>query len=330
MALKLGELLLQKKMITEAQLLDALEAQVVFGSRLGTNLIELGFINEDTLASVISQQLNVPFVKPERLRNIPRHILKLIPRDLVEKHRVLPLGADGTVVRLGMSPPDPEAIEEISRATGLSIVPFVVTEIRLTEALQKYYGIQMDPRLTGVTEQLDSLREKRLQSISPDPRNVLLLARKEFKGAKNRDDVANITIDSSLVLLKRVALFLNKGSYIQGWTGRGMNLKREDVRKVEIPFNVPSIFRTVAQSEKTLFGTIPDEPFTIRVLTIMGKVRPHSIALSPVSIRGRILIFLYGDKGIEGDVGEQERSFLESLAQEAGHTFDRLIFSARR
>jgi len=330
MSLKLGELLIQKKMVTEAQLMDALEAQVVFGGRLGTNLIELGIINEDTLASVISQQLNVPFVKPERLRNIPQRILNLIPRDLVEKYRVLPLGADGTVVRLGMSPPDPEAIEEISRATGLSIVPFVVTEIRLTEALQKYYGIQRDPRLTSVTEQLDSLREKRLQSISPDPRNILLLARKELKDARNRDDVANIAIDSSLVLLKRAALFLNKGSYFQGWTGRGMNLSREDVRKVEIPFNVPSIFRTVAQSEKTLYGTVPDEPYTIRVLTLMGNVHPPSMTLSPISIRGRILIFLYGDNGNEGNVGEQQRSFLESLAQEAGNTFHRLIFSARR
>jgi hypothetical protein len=129
---------------------------------------------------------------------------------------------------------------------------------------------------------------------------------------------------------KEVALFLNKGSYIQGWTGRGMNLSRENVRKIEIPFNVPSMFRTVAQSEKTLYGSVPDEPFTIRVLTIMGNIRPHSIALSPVSIRGRILIFLYGDNAIESNIGEKEKSFLESLAQETGHAFDRLIFSIRR
>src|SRR5574341_951776 len=82
MAVRLGELLVKKRIITREQLLDALEAQVVYGSRLGTSLIELGYVAEDTLSAVLSQQLNIPFVKPERLRSIPPHVLNRLSREI--------------------------------------------------------------------------------------------------------------------------------------------------------------------------------------------------------------------------------------------------------
>lgn len=330
MAVRLGELLVKKRIITREQLLDALEAQVVYGSRLGTSLIELGYVAEDTLSAVLSQQLNIPFVKPERLRSIPPHVLNRLPREIVEKYRALPLGSDEGVLRLGMSPPDPETISEISRITGYSIVPFVITEIRLSEALEHYYGIPRDPRLATTTRRLDSERDKRAhRAVGPQtPEDVLTSAQKDLDNALNRDDVAHVALGSSLVFVRRAALFLHKGSYIQGWTGQGEDLTDDGVRRVEIPANVPSIFKTVSDSKQTLHAAVPDEPFTKRALTLMGGTSPGDIVLSPVPIRGRVLVFLYGDNSDKGGVPEQHKDFIESLSGQIGRSFERLIFAA--
>jgi hypothetical protein len=63
---RLGELLLEEKLISREQLEEALETQVVHGGRLGTNLVELGFLKEVDLARVLGRLHNLPFRSEER------------------------------------------------------------------------------------------------------------------------------------------------------------------------------------------------------------------------------------------------------------------------
>ena len=72
MAEKLGELLIKKNLLTQAQLEEALQAQVIFGGTLGTILIEMGLITEDTLADILAQLLAIPCAKPGQLAEHPR------------------------------------------------------------------------------------------------------------------------------------------------------------------------------------------------------------------------------------------------------------------
>ncbi len=74
--LKLGALLVSKGLINETQLGEALKNQVIFGGRLGTNLVELGYLDEEALAYFLSENLGVPYAilkfvgyKPEVLRS---------------------------------------------------------------------------------------------------------------------------------------------------------------------------------------------------------------------------------------------------------------------
>lgn len=78
-ALKLGELLVQEKVITPHQLEEALKYQVIFGGKLGTNLIELDFVKEDDIAKTLSKMLRVPLVNGDELNDIPLEIINLIP-----------------------------------------------------------------------------------------------------------------------------------------------------------------------------------------------------------------------------------------------------------
>ena len=60
MAIKLGELLLKEKLVTPEQLDEALKTQTVFGIKLGSSLVELGFITDEQLCSFLSRKLGVP------------------------------------------------------------------------------------------------------------------------------------------------------------------------------------------------------------------------------------------------------------------------------
>ena len=81
MADKLGELLIKNNMLTQAQLEEALQAQVIFGGKLGTVLIEMGLITEDRLAGILEKLLGIPCAKPGRMQNIPEDIIKIISRE---------------------------------------------------------------------------------------------------------------------------------------------------------------------------------------------------------------------------------------------------------
>jgi hypothetical protein len=142
MALKLGEMLVQEGLITSAQLEEALKYQVIFGGKLGTNLIEMGMVEEASLAKVLSRKLGVPWAGEPELMNIPLEIIKLIPRDMAAKYKAIPLRLENRRLILVMADPtDLKAIDEIAFRTGFLVRPALTPEIRLVLALEKYYEI---------------------------------------------------------------------------------------------------------------------------------------------------------------------------------------------
>lgn len=143
----LGQMLVKEKIITPAQLEEAINSQVVFGGRLGTNLIELGYLDEKTLNAFLAKKHNVPAVDLNSLTRIDRALLSCVPGKLVKKYRVVPIAREGRRLRVLMADPgDIKAVDELSFATGLSIMPMAVPEVRLLLLLEKYYGIKRDLR----------------------------------------------------------------------------------------------------------------------------------------------------------------------------------------
>ena len=87
---KLGELLIKKNLLTQAQLEEALQAQVIFSGKLGTVLIEMGLITETALADILTQLLSITCAKPGQLQNIPENVIKILSPELAEKHQAVP------------------------------------------------------------------------------------------------------------------------------------------------------------------------------------------------------------------------------------------------
>ncbi len=144
MSIKIGELLVREKLLSKEQLEEALKCQVIFGGRLGTNLIEMGLLEEEDIARVLSNKIGVPFLDPpSRLMDIPADVISLISGEVVEKYQVIPLRKDSRRLTLAMiDPSDLKAIDEIAFRTGYVVRPVVAPEVRIVLAMEKYYRIE--------------------------------------------------------------------------------------------------------------------------------------------------------------------------------------------
>jgi hypothetical protein len=159
MAITLLEMLLNAKMVSPAQIDDALQNRVFFGGKIGTSLVELGFLHEEDLARFLGRKLMVPYISPEELLHIPAATIALIPREMAIKYRVVPLEMKQRRLSLVMSDPaDLAAVDEISFITGFVIKPVITPEFRLLQALNLYYGLHVSPRFQRIIDRLQSER----------------------------------------------------------------------------------------------------------------------------------------------------------------------------
>ena len=136
---KLGRLLVGKKIISEQQLQEALKEQKGSGERLGSILIRLGFLKEDTLLSFLSSQYGIPSINLCEF-NINPDLIKLIPADLAHKYHVFPLSLRGNTLIIAMADPSNIfAIDDIKFLTGYRIEALAAAESAIKDALNEYY-----------------------------------------------------------------------------------------------------------------------------------------------------------------------------------------------
>ena len=165
MAITLLDMLKNAGLITREQFEEALRNRVVYGGKIGTSLIELGFVSEEVLARFLSSKLAVPYVPPDRLLAIPPETIALIPRELALKYGAIPIYREQKRLYVVISDPaDLRAIDDIAFSTGFIIKPLVTPEVRLIQALGKYYELEIDRRYQEIIERIDS---KRLNASPP-------------------------------------------------------------------------------------------------------------------------------------------------------------------
>jgi hypothetical protein len=149
---RLGDRLLAAGLLTHEQLEQALRAQVVWGGRLGTNLVELGCIDLDQLATALGRQHGLPPALERHFDRADAELQRAFPVELAAKHCVVPLLRFGTPPRIAVVSIDPltvEARDEIAEAFGVEsdqIVPSVAAEMRVRYHLERVYGIRRTAR----------------------------------------------------------------------------------------------------------------------------------------------------------------------------------------
>jgi len=145
--------------ITVQQLTRALKNQNVAGGRLGTCLLEMDALSEELLLKGLSEQLGVPAADADELRGVPDEVLALVPEKLARRCRAVPFRVEGGRLDLAlMDPRNLSAQDEIAFASGKRVKVFVAGEIRILEALEKYYHEECPSRFGLVLDRLNRAR----------------------------------------------------------------------------------------------------------------------------------------------------------------------------
>lgn len=151
--IRIGDLLVSKQMITDDQLQHALREQKLTGRKLGNTLVDLGYVEENQLLNLLSDQLKIPFVELKQYR-FDRDLIQRLPETSARRYRVILLREDPEGLLLGMADPtDIFCLDELQRQLKQPIKPAVVRESELLDILDIAYSRASE--IASLAEELD-------------------------------------------------------------------------------------------------------------------------------------------------------------------------------
>ena len=167
---RLGDLLLEKKLISEQQLSDALEEQRVSGRKLGRVLIDIGAVSESDLHTCLATYLNIPYVDLAHM-SVDAKVVTKLPESHARRHRALVLKEDARGYLVGMADPtDIFAFDELSRLLGKPIRLALAKEATLLRTIDLVYRR---------TDEIVSLAEELHEELSDEGVDLQALAVEE-------------------------------------------------------------------------------------------------------------------------------------------------------
>ncbi len=219
--IRLGEALVLSNAITEEQLQQALEEQKTSGKKLGELLIDKGLITEDLIAQILGAQLGYPIIDLSNITISP-DVQNLVPSSVLKKSQVLPIefAEDNiNILRVAMADPlDVNAMDDISIITGCQIEPLIATPRSVMVAIDKFYG--SDEVASALEEYAkekfgdDDINEEINDDINNSPIVVLVKEMIEKAARQRASDIHIEPMEKSVRVRYRIdgALY-EKGKY---------------------------------------------------------------------------------------------------------------------
>src|SRR2546426_1431824 len=168
MAVKIGEMLLKAGYISQQQLNEALEHQKRNGGKLGYNLVKMGFVREDDITDLLSEQYGVPSINLRHFE-IDEAVIKLIPSEVAQKYLVVPVNRTGATLTIAMvDPTNVFAMDDIKFMTGYNVEPVVASEIAIKEAIDQYYGSSHAIELKKVMDEMAEAEAENLEVLDEE------------------------------------------------------------------------------------------------------------------------------------------------------------------
>ena len=150
--IRLGDLLVQQKLISQDQLQFALEQQKRSGRKLGRVLVDNAFVTEENISEALARQLNIPYINL-KYYNINLEQVRLLPENQARRFRAIVLEERNGALLVGMADPtDLFAFDEIARIVKCNIDVAVVTEGQLLESIDR--GYRRTEEITGLAREL--------------------------------------------------------------------------------------------------------------------------------------------------------------------------------
>ncbi len=150
---RIGELLVREKVLSLQQLQQAQDEAKRTGKRLGATLARMGLVPDNVLTQLVARQYSLPAINLAEIEIDP-NVLKLIPKEICEKHQVIPVRRQGATLIVAMADPSNiYAIDELKFLTQYNIDPVVASDGAIEVALSRYYD--KGPDLDAMMGDLD-------------------------------------------------------------------------------------------------------------------------------------------------------------------------------
>lgn len=141
-SIRLGDLLVKAKVVSESQLKAALAEQQKWGGRLGEILVRMNLVTEDMLVKALSKQLNIPAVNLEAVQGVPPHVRAKIPPDIARDLVALPIQLRDEGRSLVVAMAEPQNIKHLDTLRSVSrckVVPQVAGRQAIARAFSRFY-----------------------------------------------------------------------------------------------------------------------------------------------------------------------------------------------
>ncbi|ABL01207.1 GspE/PulE/PilB domain-containing protein [Pelobacter propionicus] len=360
MELRLGELLLRDRLITNTQLEEALESQAGRGIKLGSALFELGYVEENALGRALSAKLGVPFVGRSELSSIPGDLIRDFSRSMAVKYNVMPFKLERNRLGLAMSDPnDFRALEDIAFMTGCVVQPYIAPDVRISDAQARYY------RISGGESRYRRLADLRRRNSPPCPGQAAMpeeeqrprqdeaveyedfsclnealagegscsetIARPavpqrtsgKLARAGSTDEVGDLLIEHMGQLFGTGALFQMRGTGAVGWRGVSNGRRIDLIETDDLVLHESSVVRDVAEGRRYSLGPLMDTPENRRILQLLELPGDASLFVLPVVLGNRAVAVLL--VSVEMDDPMACLAELRTLAHEAERALAMLI-----
>ena len=310
----LARILKDRGILTEKQLQEAIQHQVLYGGRLGTSLFELGMITEERLQDALARAHGLAAGGVD-YRDIEPSAVALLSRALAAKHKVCPYRVKGkTLFLLMVDPTDHTTVARIGFSLGYIIKPMVVPEFRMIRLLRDHYDVDERWRFTD-THRRDAAPIMPLSEVE---------AAERLDAARTRDEVVNAIVGASHRYFRRVVFFIVREPWVLGWCGAGEGIDAALVSRLRIPLDQPSVFQSVTRDKTLFIGRFGAEPANQEFLRSIGKRPTTNAVLLPVAVKGRVVNLVFGDGGASANVKASLGGLLV-LVQKAPRAYLRII-----
>jgi hypothetical protein len=280
---KLGEVLVKEGLITRQQLNLALERQVVFGGRIGTNLIELRILTEEEFKNFLSKYYRLRAVTNEMIASLSDEAMHALDQELIDTQKIIPLMIEGKRLHCAFLDPDIEKIDELRFITGFDIIPYAIPEMRFLDILERYYGKKTGKR--SFISLVDRFNP-RVEALETGES-----IKKAFSSVDNPEEVVDILLRGTFRIVERVAVFRIWDGNIKFWKAKGLCVEEFEIAKEE-----SSIFSEVIEKKMFYRGPVHEPQLNEPLIEILSGI-PWDILVMPLTVRDKVIALLYCDNG---------------------------------
>ncbi|MDD5431534.1 MAG: GspE/PulE family protein [Candidatus Omnitrophica bacterium] len=160
--MKIGEILVQKGLITKEQLDSALKESKRSGEIIGKTLIRLSYISQSQLLEALAEQLGLIFYPTLKDTKVPPEVIKAVPVKFVWHYKFMPLKLKNNLLTIAIS--DPLAVwpmEDLKLHLGFDIERVLVSEKEILDSIRRYYGLGAETIEEILTQDKSAMQEQK-------------------------------------------------------------------------------------------------------------------------------------------------------------------------